>query len=107
MKDLCLPHREGTVYVKHIARRKGPSSESPYASLAPCVWGRWMNVRQGACEAQVSLRTASAFFPILWGKDSYVRVSPLGHGLNLSSPCPRLSLREVHEWVMFAEDQNY
>ncbi len=24
MKDLCLPHREGgTVYVKHIARRKG------------------------------------------------------------------------------------
>ncbi len=26
------------------------------------------------------------------GKDSYVMVSPLGHGLNLSSPCPRLSL---------------
>src|SRR5215213_3237721 len=26
------------------------------------------------------------------GKDSYVMVSPLGHGLNLSSPCPRLSI---------------
>jgi hypothetical protein len=26
------------------------------------------------------------------GKDSYVMVSPLGNGLNLSSPCPRLSL---------------
>jgi len=38
-------------YVKHN-RLQGPSSGSPYAFFAILRVGRWMNVRQGACEAQ-------------------------------------------------------
>lgn len=37
--------------------------------LALCVWSRWMNVRRGACEAQTSLRNASAYFHFYsWGQ---------------------------------------
>ena len=82
----------GTVYVKHIARRR--SSSEVLALVRALRVSRWMNVRRGACEAQAIAQKRKRLFLnlILGGKDSRLaRVAGVLVGMDchyLNNPCP-------------------
>lgn len=72
MKDLCLPYREGTVYGKHIARRKrsiiGKSLRFFSTLRVGPLDGRKARRLRGPGFAQNRKRLFPKFS--LWGKDS-------------------------------------